>query len=382
MSDDNDDNGENPFVFPKGHGALNEHGGEFTYDEHFAVFGRTTTTADVFDKPSQAYSRSYSTHQNTGKWIAESATVEETFKSGPPCLSMLAKVGVRTYQHNFLIQCITLFKKKYPDNWEEAIKWVNMTVLSPPGDADKLKEMIRTCRDKSYFYMCQEEPICSHCHSKACRLEKYGVGDGYAGAGRDLALTVLDSLPAIYFVGSGDNRMRLTGDELSKLEKYRTKCLEHQIKMPISMNQKDWLVVVGELIEEAVHITPSFLYRKNVEQLEILERYFGMHIPMNVRAFGDEFLHGKTGDNVRVRVKDERIYFKWDKLQVSLTRASVRYQDIKEMRAFIDAEASFHTRTDMRGWFRSSWSFPFSHFPEDVVHHWLHPDEVEEEDNG
>jgi hypothetical protein len=293
---------------------------------------------------------------------------------------MLAKMGVTTYQHNFLIQCSTFFKKKYPDNWEEPLQWVNVTILRPTGDSAKLKEIIRTVRDKSYFYMCKEEPIASFCYAKLCRLEKYGVGNDDSDTGRSLALTVVDTVPATYFVGDGDSRMRLSGDELLRIDKFRVKCLDHRQKMPTRVTQKDWLTIVEGLIAEAGSVEPSTLYRKHAEELEALEKYFSAHIPNMVRARGDEYLAGKVGDFVRVRMKDERIYFKWDKLRLWLERAmNMRHSALQEMRAFIDTEADFHSRKEMRDWFRSSWSFRFETFDKGAVHHWLHPDEPEVE---
>jgi hypothetical protein len=193
----------------------------------------------------------------------------------------------------------------------------------------------------------------------------------------------VDTIPATYFVGDNDSRMRLTGDELLKLDKFRVKCLEHHNKMPTRVSQKDWIIIVQDLIAEAGTIEPSKLYRKHVEQLESLEKYFAAHVPHMVRSKGEEYLVGKIGDHVRVRVKDERFYFKWDKLKFWCERSfSMRHKELGDMRAYVDAEATFHDRTTMRGWFRSSWSLGFHEFDEDMVYRWLHPDELEKESDN
>ncbi len=370
---------ENQPEFPMNHGSINDYGGELLAEDYLTMFSQTTTIGDVFKKPSTLFQRSQSRHQNTGKWIAETATIEETFKDGPICLDTISKINATSNQHNFLVDCATFFKRKYPDNWIEPMQWVNVNVLRPPGNPDKLTEIIKTVKDKQYFPRCQEEPMASFCHSKACRLQKYGVGEGNAGAGQDMALTVIDTVPAIYFVGEDDNRMKLSSDELTNLTKYRNKCLDHQRDFPVNVTAKDWILLIHTLIKDAVKVQPSVLHRKNVKELEALERYFSSHVPRWVRSRGEEYLNGKVCDDVRIRIKDERIYFKWSKLMRWLEKAEgMRQQGLDNMRAFIDTEATYYSKEQKRDWFRCSHSLMFSVFDEDVIYQWLHPDAPEE----
>jgi hypothetical protein len=120
------------------------------------------------------------------------------------------------------------------------------------------------------------------------------------------------------------------------------------------------------------------LYRKNFEQLEALEKYCSAHIPNMIRTNGDEYLVGKIGDFIRIRIKEERIYLKWGDLKLWLDRMGKRKDDIKEMRAFIDSTATYYSRDQKRDWFRCSHSLKFEIFDENVVYRWLHPDEPEE----
>jgi hypothetical protein len=381
-----DDDGDNEHrEFPMGHSSLNDQGGEYLLEEHLAIFGETTTTENVFDKPDKAFQRSRSTYKNTGKWIAETATIEETFKDGPICLDTIAKINATSNQHNFLVDCATFFKKKYPDNWDEPMQWVNVNVLRPPGSPDKLKEIIRTVKDKQYFPRCHEEPMASFCHSKACRLQKYGVGGTDTETGKDLAMTIVNTVPTTYFVGNGGDgddgsRIRLTADELLNLNKYQVKCLEHaRTGFPVNVTAKEWKNQVIGLINDSVMIEPSVLYRRNVKELEALERYFSANIPVWVHTRGEEFLNGKSGDNVRIRVKEEKIYFKWDKLVYWLEKAfGMRQPGLDSMRAYIDTEATYYSRDQKRDWFRCSHSLRFEVFDENVIYHWLHPGEPEE----
>jgi hypothetical protein len=380
MSNEDDNSGDGHREFPMGHSSINEHGGEYLPEEHLAIFGKTTTTEHVFDKPDKNFQRSRSTYKNTGRWVADTATVEETFKDGPICLDTLAKINISVNQHNFLVDCATFFKKKYPDNWEEPLQWVNVNVLRPAGNPDKLKEIIRTVRDKQYFPRCHEEPMASYCHSKACRIQKYGVGGNDTDTGKDLALTVVNTIPRAYFVGDGDEgtRIRLTADDLLNINRYQLRCMEQgRTGFPVNTTAKEWKNLVLGLINDSVMVEPSELYRKHVKELEALERYFSAHIPNWVRTKGDEFLNGKVGDPIRIRIKDERVYFKWRDLLRWLDKAlGMKQVDLDNMRAFVDTEAKYHdTKEGLGRFFRCSHSLKFSTFNEDIVHYWLHPDE-------
>ena len=61
------------------------------------------------------------------------ATVQDVFKGGPYCLSLLAQLDSFTHHHNFLFMCTIFLKRKYPENWDEALRWVNYSVLRPAG---------------------------------------------------------------------------------------------------------------------------------------------------------------------------------------------------------------------------------------------------------
>ena len=368
-----DDDGESLHF---GHGSINETGGEFQAEEHFALFNKVVTNADFFVK-SAPVARSTSTKKNTGRWEVAGATIEETFKDGPICLNLLARKGVFTNQHDFLIECSTFFRQKYPENWEEPMRWVNMQILHPPGDQNKLKEIIRTTKDKPYFYRCKQEPISSHCMSGPCKFQKYGVGNDKRHAGLDMKITKVNRIPAIFFVG--DRRMRLTAADFGTLDKYRLRCLEYGITdYPIGLKHSEWIQVVTDNMENATEVEPSPLYRQDAEVVEALERYFTSRLS-SIWQHGNPYLTGQIGEDVRIRMEFKRVYFKHKKLMIS---CELFYGDKKTtlIREFIDRVGKYHhPEQETWNWGRSKYSLPFSVFDEDVIDKWLNPDKPEED---
>ena len=126
--------------------------------------------------------------------------------------------------------CTIFLKRKYPENWDEALRWVNYSVLRPAGDKTHLEELIKDIKrhdQRNYHYQCKEEPVCGRCNARACRLEPYGVGNDQHPERVDFGITVLKTVPVVYFVGEA--RMQLTADELYNQQRFHIKCMEHRV---------------------------------------------------------------------------------------------------------------------------------------------------------
>jgi hypothetical protein len=326
---------------------------------------------------------------STGKWgpirngngeVDIAATKRDTFRNGPPCMYTLANQiddGVRYQQHDFLFAAITLLKRKYPDNWDEVIGFVNDYVLVGPGDRDKLKAMIRDHERKDYEYRCKDEPIVSYCNPYACRRMPYGVGNGVLNW-TDLGMTIVNRVPRIFYINIGNTRICLEFGELINLKKLRVKLGEAGANFPDMMKQQDWDKIVREAIEGATVVEPSEMLQSDADHIEVLEDWFRRHIPSMVWAKGKEFLSGDVGEEVRVRVDEARIYFK-PKLLVWFFRKAYNNnkRELQGFKLFLEqnTEHSGEGGPGIRDWFRHTRSVPFSMFNEEEVHRWLNPDE-------
>jgi hypothetical protein len=324
-----------------------------------------------------------------GKWSKEENepyldTVRATFCDGPPCLWTIVHNRCHANQHDFLFACGTFLKRKYPDNWPEALKWVNWEVLSPKGDEQKLESIIKDLKYHQYEYRCKTEPICSHCNPYACRKMHYGVGSGNGEAEyRELGMVIWLSDPRRYIINVGDSRVSIAGEELLKLSKFRERCLTAGLPFPDMMKQPDWDKIVRAAIETATMVEPPIIMRSNINEIETLTQWFSLHIPNEVRRRGQEYLDGKgraeedKTDVMRVRVSEEKIYFKWEKLRWWCTRQNLSSRDVDKLRSFISDKGEYHGREGgeggIRGWFRCTHSITFKLLDEENINKWLNP---------
>lgn len=136
--------------------------------------------------------------------------------------------------------------------------------------------------------------------------------------------------------------------------------------------------IMHELIESATERDePPPMLRTDAEHIENLTRYFSIHIPSAVRAYGMEFRDGKVGDIVRMKEDLRRIYFKWQRLKDHLQRMSIRDQHITGMRTFLVEKGGYQDEKTDRGWFRCTLWIPMDLFDEVTLERWMNPDEVE-----
>jgi hypothetical protein len=317
-----------------------------------------------------------------GRWSQDETyelTLGTTFSGGPICLWAIAHTRCRSNQNNFLLSCAVFLKKKYPDNWEEPFGWINIAVLDPPGNAEKFHEMVKRLRNQNYEYGCKDEPMQSHCNPGACRRQPFGVGQGKGGIDHhEMGMTIVNRIPTIYIVNMGEGngeRMMLDANTLLNLQKYKVRCMEHSLSFPNSMKRDEWENIVRKNIDEATRVEPSVLLKTNVEEWESLEKFISGQVKTGVRTRGDEYLNGKWGDYVRVKVNEGKFYFKWESLSLFCGRnLQFNHVRINDLRLFLHNKGEFIPRNKMKGWFRSTWSMRFSQFDPDKVNMWLNPD--------
>jgi hypothetical protein len=371
--------------------CMNESGNPMALDESivFAMQKRITKQqfADLFvvEMKARANGKANGKKYPAGVWpeppMEESytATIERVFCDGPMCLWIIARDHCSNYQHNFLLNVASFFMWKYSDNWDIALTWVNYNVLRPAGDKTKLDEMIKSLKHKGkrYDYTCSDEPICSHCYAKACRSQKFGVGASNGVNFRDLAITIVDTRPQIFFVG--EERIVCSANELLSVKIFRAKCLEVSSSFPDMFTQKEWDHILKSNLENAIRVNPPEVFKTDAKELRIMEEWLSVHINTGVRAWGQEFMDGKQGEYVRMREDEKRIYFKHKRLltAVRLQRGTV---EEKIMTEFIGNKCMEHKQgPGVRDWFRYSHSIGFDQFDDEMLQKWLNPDKEDKD---
>jgi len=346
-----------------------------TREEFLAIIG----TEDSI----KAEARKNGKKKNTsGLWSAEESeedTIRTMFCDGPCCLWTIAQNRCTHMQNNFLCNVITFIKRKYPDNWEQALDWVNMYVLKPAGSLERLQQLKKDMRNKDYEYRCNDEPINSHCNPFACRKMKFGVGSGAESAQhRELGMTIWNSIPQKFIVNVGEHRISF-GEEILNLKQYRAKCLSHGVAFPSMMSQGDWDKILRQALEEATVVEPPELFRTSADEVGMIQRYIGMHIPWGVRQGGQDYLDGKLGKDVRIKVEHNRVYFKWDKLEAYCIRVfNLRRKEMDALKLFLTDKGDKTTRGEGRDFYRSCWALPLDMFDKYVIEQWLSGNKEEE----
>jgi hypothetical protein len=343
----------------------------------------------VMEMKAKANGKANGKNHPRGMWVAPndiepySTTINTIFHDGPPCLWTISHMRSADYQHNFLLNCITFFKRKYPENWEEALLWVNENVLRPRGNQEKFLEMKKNLKTREYEYTCRDLPICEFCNSSVCKNQPFGIKNRDDISQGEWGPTIVNRIPRLVYLSLGTERIPINQEDLLDQRKFQARCLSYGLPLPFSMPRKDWEILVRKNLENATIVEPSQLMRSNDHEYHAIEMFFGANIPSMVRSKGDEFLAGKIGDRVRVRAKEGKIYFKRESLLLFCERSlSYRRVDIDALKMFLDKEAEFHQRDDGKGWFRSSYSIRYNQLDSGYIEKWMNPDAVEEEEDG
>lgn len=373
--------------------GMSESGNAMTLEEYISFAEKSTISReqlmqlDMVEQKARANGKANGKHKQKGLWSLDKSyndTIVTTFWDGPPCMFEIVQHKCRDMQHNFLFDVGLFFKRKYPDNWPEALRWVNENILVPRGNDERFVELVKDLKKKDYQYRCKDEPICSHCNPYACRRMPYGVGTGPGGEDHyELGMTIIKrGADTIFLVNVGTERIPFNAAELKNVETYREKCLAYAVVFPPSMKKPEWDRVVNNSIENAPIIEPPTILQKNASEVEMLARFFDARIPIQARALGQAFLDGKNGDNaIRVRDDEQRIYFKWGFFLLFCQRTfNLGDRQAEKLRMFLADKGLEHDRTYSKGGFyRSSISIPYEIFDPLVVEHWLHPDREEKD---
>jgi hypothetical protein len=362
-------------MFPE-QGCMNEGGGLMELEEgiEYAKGKRLTQSAfiELFtaEEHAKANGKANGRKHPKGNWVQEESyetTINTMFWDGPPCLWIIAHNKSHEMQNNFLVNVATFVKKKYPENWDKALEYVNYNVLQPVGDRDKLSSIVKRGQNQDYEYMCQQEPICTFCDPHACRRKPYGVGTNGAHIDfHEFGITTIDREPNIFFVSIGDKRIQCTFDELWHQHKFQVKCGDHGISAPPSMKKPEWETIVRRNLENATHVPPSRVIRTNADELDLLARYFGAYLPSYMRV-GE-----KEDDKVRIRDTERRIYFKEQRL-LDFCRGLPGGGNLAlSMRWFIHNKCEYHQQgPGHRGWWRSTYSAQYEMFGEEELGKWF-----------
>jgi hypothetical protein len=311
-----------------------------------------------------------------GAWVQEETTqvtINTMFWDGPICLWHIAQHRCRDLQNIFLFNVSIFLQRKYPENWEKALEWVNYNVLQPVGDRDKLHDMITRRFEHEYEYECQKEPLHSICHAQACCRMPYGVGRGNGSDVdfHEMGMTIIDRKEQLFIISGGDIRMTLEASEIMNFNTFRIKCVSYGISPPRLMSRAEWDAIVQKNIANATHVQPSPAMQSNLYEIELLRRWLDVRIPTFMRK-GEQSI-----DKARLNVDQARIYFKWQGsggLSDHCRSQHCHPNDHEKIARFLQSDCIHHKQeagNGIAGWWRGTFSISLDKFDEETVEQWL-----------
>jgi hypothetical protein len=320
-----------------------------------------------------------------GAWVEEESyetTINTMFWDGPPCMWIIAHRKCYDMKNNFLVDVSTFLKRKYPENWEKALEWVNYNVLQPVGDMDKLADIVKRVRGHEYEYKCHDEPIHSFCDPHGCRRKPYGVGtNGRGGIDfHEMGMTIVLREPRLFIITFSEIRMMMDFDTLWTQRRFQVKCGDYGVVPPHTMKKEEWENIINKNIENATHVEPSQLMRTDAYEVGLLRRWLSIRVPTFMRI-GEQ-----AEDRIRVKVDERRVYMKWfgdgglgDYCRSPQCNAS----DYEKMTQFFEAKCVHHKQeigNGIAGWWRGSYSISLDVFDEETIEKWLNADKGEYND--
>lgn len=179
---------------------------------------------------------------------------DEMMIEGPPCLQHLSGMGFPEGTRNNGLMALGVFcKKKYGDNWENALDECNRNYMKPPLPTEEVSEVIRRLKKKDYNYKCGEQPLSAHCNSSICRTRRFGVGgsDDFPVVS---GMSVLETEPPLWFLDIEGERIEMITDDLLNYRRFHKVCTERLVKCYQPLKQNTWMSIVSEAMKGAVRI--------------------------------------------------------------------------------------------------------------------------------
>lgn len=173
----------------------------------------------------------------------------------PPCLETLCRIGFpEGSRNNALFNMGVYARMRFVDDWEYKIDEYNRQYMTP-GTAQEVVNIIKALKKKTYFYKCNEEPVCGYCNKTVCRQRKYGIGQSdewNITIDTDCQKILTD--PPYWVVSIEGVRIELTGPDLMQQHRFRLKCIEKINKVPSMMKNPAWDKTVQFILDSAEEI--------------------------------------------------------------------------------------------------------------------------------
>jgi hypothetical protein len=216
-------------------------------------------------------------------------------------------------------------------------------------------------------------------------MTDYTVEDHPPQEPAEWQLYYYDTIPCQWLMSvKGGAKLAITADDLAVSLKFTRWLIGRRYPITsVPDNRTLFKQKIETLMATAVKMEkePLPFMQTDAGIVEKLALYFGERIKPVCRARGQEFLDGKCGHEVRV--KEEKIYFNWDRVTVCWKHwYQAKDKDIDALKLFISEKGGHtgDTGRGVRGWFRWKYWVPLDLFSERVRESWFDPDNKENEE--
>jgi hypothetical protein len=241
--------------------------------------------------------------------IGVTIQMASAFDDAPPCLQHLATFGLdKGGRNTSLTNFAVYFKKKDPDDWQDAVMKFNYDYIQPPLDHAEVSQILKNMSRKDYFYTCKQPPLCNHCDKKVCAKREFGIAQG-VGAGELFPienLTRCSSKDSVRWYAEHQGcRLELTTDQLINPFLLQKVFMEKFMVVIIAGKTKDWMHRLKELMVTCDDVTDPEDASKQGQFEKLLDNFFSASRPARNR---DELIKGNSYTDAG------RIYFRSEDL--------------------------------------------------------------------
>jgi hypothetical protein len=177
----------------------------------------------------------------------------------------------------------------------------------------------------------------------------------------------VDVEPCRWFLAVNGNEPQLISPgELGTQIRFRNWHFAHGLKPPRSKDRGGFEEMIEGLYDRAITRNELLPFlQTDAWFIETLTAYFDTQIPHLFHGKGQEYLEGKVGDFIRVKINEQRIYFKWKFMGSFMKRVfHLKDKDMEMMKIFIGKKGGYQGETGVGGWFRNTYWMPLGLFEE------------------
>jgi hypothetical protein len=223
--------------------------------------------------------------------------------------------------------------------------------MSPPLSDAEVNLLLRSINKKgSYFYTCDQPPICNVCNKQLCRTRKFGIGNDLKGDpgvsfGR---ITKIETDPPTWIWDINGYRIELSTEQLMNQRLFNAVSLERLNKWPRTLKPAVWRDLVAEHVDEAELVEAPPEASTEGQLAEHLRAFARDKAPARVR---EEILLGKP------YFEGGLVFFQGMAFQSYLERRGVKVLP-RRIWSWLRKEGAGHGSWTIKGSNASWWSVP------------------------